>query len=118
LFSAGCDTVCTEEDAQYMVAVSNRAAPKFKHRIADYFKQRGIYADGNEGGMVRGASSVEGFGTPSVCFRCEGALRDGCILLGAPQINMQKKKGFKPPPGSNGKVRVVGPLWGRCIDSM
>jgi hypothetical protein len=101
-----------------MVAVSNRAAPKFKHRIADYFKQRGIYADGNEGGMVRGASSVEGFGTPSVCFRCEGALRDGCILLGAPQINMQKKKGFKPPPGSNGKVRVVGPLWGRCIDSM
>ncbi len=40
-----------------MVAVSNRAAPKFKQRIADYFKQRGIYADGNEGGMVRGTLS-------------------------------------------------------------
>jgi hypothetical protein len=35
-----------------MVAVDNRAAPKFKQRVADYFLKRGIYTDGNEEGMI------------------------------------------------------------------
>ena len=35
-----------------LVAVTNRAAPKFKHRIADYYKKRGVYVDGNEDGMI------------------------------------------------------------------
>jgi hypothetical protein len=49
-----------EEDPQFLVDVANRAAPKFKHRIADYYKRRGIYAGdagGNEGGMVLSAGA-------------------------------------------------------------
>jgi E3 ubiquitin-protein ligase HERC4 len=47
------DATLPEGGPQVLVRVEDRAAPKFKHRVADYYRKRGIYAAGNADGMVQ-----------------------------------------------------------------